>query len=207
MTLRFVFDFDGVLCDSEEHAFNLLNRLAPIYRYKTIASRDELKRLTARQIMDQSGVSLWKMPIISWHASFISRNIGSELELFPEVVPVLKELLKESFDIHIVTSSGARYVNSIMDRYELPIRELVTDTNMFGKAKHIKKLMRSFPVGDPVIYIGDQVADIEAAKKAGCLSGAVSWGFNHPDLLKQSKPEYFFESPKEWLSLFFEKSG
>ncbi|MGB0373018.1 MAG: HAD hydrolase-like protein [Opitutales bacterium] len=207
MTLRFIFDFDGVLCDSEEHAFEVLNYLAPIHRYQVAVDREELRRLSARQIMDICGVPLWKVPIISWHACFVSRNRGPDMELFPEVVTVLKELLKENFDIHIVTSNGARYVKSIMQRYELPIRRLIPHTNMLGKARHIKKLMRSFPENDPVIYIGDQVADIEAAQKAGCLSGAVAWGFNHPDLLKTTSPDHFFESPEEWRDLFFEKSG
>src|SRR5262245_13801927 len=45
-------------------------------------------------------------------------------------------------------------------------------------------------------YVGDEVRDIEAARKA-----AVTWGFNTRDLLARHRPDHLVERPDQLLGL------
>jgi phosphoglycolate phosphatase len=42
------------------------------------------------------------------------------------------------------------------------------------------------------LLIGDEIRDIEAARKAGVHIGAVAWGYNHIDALRARCPHQVF---------------
>jgi phosphoglycolate phosphatase len=44
------------------------------------------------------------------------------------------------------------------------------------------------------VAIGDEARDIEAARKAGLATGAVSWGYATVDFLRAQQPDYLFSS-------------
>ena len=47
------------------------------------------------------------------------------------------------------------------------------------------------------IYIGDEVRDAEASRKAGMAFGAVAWGHHDERILRAQKPEAFFNTAEE----------
>ena len=80
---------------------------------------------------------------------------------------------------------------------------IYTESNLFGKGRALNNLLIKHRL-DPeeTIYIGDEVRDIEAAKKAGIKIISVSWGFNSAKLLQKAKPDFLINKPKELLQLF-----
>jgi len=52
-----------------------------------------------------------------------------------------------------------------------------------------------------VFYVGDETRDVEAARKAGVKTIAVTWGFNGEDILKKQKPDYLARRPEELIAL------
>jgi len=48
-----------------------------------------------------------------------------------------------------------------------------------------------------VIYVGDEIRDIEASKKSGIPVIAVSWGLNRRELLSSLFPDQIADDPKE----------
>ena len=67
--------------------------------------------------------------------------------------------------------------------------------SIFGKAARIQKVLKK--TGIPcheAIYIGDQVADIEAARKEKVAFGAVSWGYTTIESLREHFPDEEFDS-------------
>ena len=66
--------------------------------------------------------------------------------------------------------------------------------SMFGKPARIQKVLKK--TGIPcheVISIGDQVADLEAARKEQVAFGAVSWGYGAIESLRAHSPEEEFD--------------
>lgn len=76
---------------------------------------------------------------------------------------------------------------------------------MFGKSRLLKKLMKEkkIPHADP-IYIGDEIRDVEAAKKAGIKVIGVTWGYNTKMALLTSHPDHVVEKPEELKSIILD---
>ena len=73
---------------------------------------------------------------------------------------------------------------------------------LFGKGKALKRILRAERLHrDEVLYIGDELRDIEAAKKAGVRVAAVTWGFHTAELLRTGAPDYVVDDAKELVSL------
>jgi len=54
---------------------------------------------------------------------------------------------------------------------------------------------------EDVIYIGDEVRDIEAARAAGIKIASVTWGYNLESILTENKPDYIVTQPRDLLNL------
>ena len=54
-------------------------------------------------------------------------------------------------------------------------------------------------MADRTIYIGDSVADIQAAKTAGAVSAGALWGSRHPTELVKLNPDFLFHKPSDVL--------
>ena len=52
-----------------------------------------------------------------------------------------------------------------------------------------------------VLYIGDELRDVEAAKKAGVKVAAVTWGFHNAELLRTGTPDYVVNDANELVGL------
>jgi phosphoglycolate phosphatase len=76
-----------------------------------------------------------------------------------------------------------------------------SENTLFGKQRALKKILKVYELSaSEVLYIGDEVRDIEGAKKAGVASGAVTWGYNDEELLLEHEPDVMFNSPQDLLS-------
>ena len=57
----------------------------------------------------------------------------------------------------------------------------------------MKKILKNCGVDNEYsIYIGDELRDIEAAKKVNIPSEVVSWGYNKIQVLKEKTPDEVF---------------
>ena len=52
-----------------------------------------------------------------------------------------------------------------------------------------------------MIYVGDEVRDIEAARKAGVAAAAVTWGFHAETLLTANHPDHLITEPRQLVEL------
>jgi phosphoglycolate phosphatase len=50
-------------------------------------------------------------------------------------------------------------------------------------------------------YVGDMVHDIEAGKKAGVRSIAVTWGFHPREKLEKARPDHLIDTPNQLLEI------
>ena len=69
---------------------------------------------------------------------------------------------------------------------------------LFGKARKFRQVLRRTGFRpDEAIAIGDEVRDIQAARRTGLASGAVGWGYATPELLREHRPTLEFGSVAE----------
>ena len=73
--------------------------------------------------------------------------------------------------------------------------------SLFGKAARFRRVVKRSGVNPHrTICIGDEARDIEAAARAGLASGAVTWGYAKPELLRSLHPTLMFESLEDLVA-------
>lgn len=187
-----IFDFDGTIADSLQLFVEIFNKLASKYNYEP-ASKDQVENLrgkSAREVISSLKIPKYKLPIIfiDGRREF-TRSIG-ELEIFPGMRKLFL-LLKKSYQLGIVTSNSVENVEGFLEKNNIAIFDFIySDKNLFGKGKVLKGLIKKYNfISEDLIYIGDEVRDIEAAKESNIKIISVSWGFNTREVLLKNKPD------------------
>jgi phosphoglycolate phosphatase len=69
---------------------------------------------------------------------------------------------------------------------------------VFGKAARFRKVLRRSGISPPdALAIGDEIRDLEAARRAGIAFGAAGWGFTRAEALQARGPNVLFSSIEE----------
>jgi phosphoglycolate phosphatase len=198
-----LFDFDGTLADSYPWFLGQLSLLADQYRFRRVEEHEieTLRGKSARQVMEELGVPLWKLPQI---ARQVRREMAREIDaigLFPGMDQVLCELARQGVELAVVTSNSRENVRRVLGP---EISELIRcygcGAAFFGKRPKLRKVLRAsgIPAAE-AISIGDEIRDLEAARAEGIAFGAVSWGYTRPEALRAHGPEEVFGEPEEIL--------
>lgn len=200
-----IFDFDGTLADSFPFFAGTINTLAQQYGFKTVRDEEEqaLRRMNARQIIKHVGLPRWKLPMVA--ASFVARmgERAGDISLFPGVEETLTCLGRAGVVVSIISSNSRENVTRILGPGVLGlVSHLDCGMSMFGKASRINKLLgkTKLPAAS-AIYIGDQLTDLEAARRSGVAFGAVSWGFSAVEALRAQAPEEEFAKVAEIMRI------
>ena len=77
-----------------------------------------------------------------------------------------------------------------------------TTTSLRGKNTVLDRMVSQYNwAREDIVYVGDEIRDIAAAKKSRFRCAAVAWGFNSVKVLKRYKPDYFLNTPWDLTQL------
>jgi len=197
----FIFDFDGTLSDTFPWFAGVINKVAEKYHFKKVAEEDrpQLRSWNIKEIMDFLGISIWKTPLISAEFRKLMNHEIHSIELFDGVKGLLKRLKEENMEIAVVSSNSKENIRHILKRYEIrEIDHFKCGVSVKGKTSKIRGVIRrSRKQLSDVIYIGDEIRDIHAAREIGIDSGAVAWGYNDVEALIAEKPDQVYYKMNE----------
>jgi phosphoglycolate phosphatase len=196
-----IFDFDGTLADTFPWFMRIINDVADRYRFKRIVPHEVelLRGMGATEIMAHLGVPRWKLPLIAGHMRRRkAREIG-ETKLFAGVEALLARLKDAGVGMAIVSSNSEANVRAVMGpSLAAHISFFECGASVFGKAARFRKVLRRSGISSSdAICIGDEVRDLDAARRAGIAFGAVAWGFTRADALQARGPNVLFSSLDE----------
>ncbi|NNL58785.1 MAG: HAD-IA family hydrolase [Nitrosopumilus sp.] len=202
MSKTIIFDFDGTIADTLDSVVRIVNDHAEHFGYKKVTKEDipYLQGKKPREILSYLGISIFKLP--SW-VKKIHSEINKEITNMTPTVnisPLLSELHHdERFQIGILTSNTQENVKQFLDKNELVFFDFIrTGKSVFGKSHVINKILKQRHVSkNEVFYVCDEVRDIEAARKSGIRSIAVTWGYNTKDALLKENPDFLANTPDE----------
>ncbi|HWN97317.1 MAG TPA: HAD hydrolase-like protein, partial [Methylomirabilota bacterium] len=145
------------------------------------------------------GLPLWKLPrVVSGMRRKMALHIG-EFALFAGIEEVLHRLSAAGIRLAIVSSNSRENVERILGPQNARlIAHFACGVSMFGKAAKIRAVVQAsgLPAGE-ALYIGDEIRDAEAARKAGIAFGAVAWGQHSLAALRAQSPDELFRSVPE----------
>ncbi|MEG3966465.1 HAD-IA family hydrolase [Microcoleus sp. T2B6] len=205
MTQVIIFDFDGTLADTIDILLSITNRLSVELGFKSATKEQiaQLSNLTSWQILQYSGISIFKFPLLIRMLKAELRSEIPNIQLFPGIKEVLLELKTLGFQLGIITSNSRENVLASLEKNGLPDTfTFIYSGSTFGKHKVINSWLKRENINPKqVVYVGDEIRDIEAARKTGIKVIAVAWGFNSQEALVAHNPDFLIQSPQELIEI------
>lgn len=201
-----LFDFDGTIADSLDFFRKNFNVLAKKHNFLQVPPEkiEMLRGKEPKELMKLLGISLWKIPFIAVDIKQAFKQDLQSIPPIPDINTTLDQLKKEGFSLGILTSNAKDNVEAFLKKHNITAIDFVYgDVGMFGKSRKIQQVLKEKQIAkDAAFYVGDEVRDIEAARKAGIKIISVAWGYNNVDRLKNSKPDLLAVLPKDILTYF-----
>ncbi|MBE9162212.1 MULTISPECIES: HAD-IA family hydrolase [Microcoleaceae] len=211
MTKVIIFDFDGTLADTIDILLSITNRLSAEFGFKSATKEElaQLSNLNSWEILRYSGISLFKFPLLIRKLRSELRSEISDVQLFPGIKEVLLELKKRGFQLGIITSNSRENVLAALENNNLQDTfTFIYSGSTFGKHKVINKWLRKEHINpEEVFYVGDEIRDIDAARKTGIKIIAVGWGFNSQEVLVLHHPDFLIERPQQLIEIMSNLGG
>lgn len=205
--LVIVFDFDGTIANTIVSFEKIYNKLAKKYHLKNL-SKEDFARLQDNHPLEVlreigiNGINILKLPFLIRDAR---KEISKEIQIFkafPGIDETILELKKLGFKLGIVTSNSVNNVEKFLKNNDLENFDFVYSVGLFNKDKQIRKLIKKFKITvEDMIYIGDEIRDIEAARTNGIKVISVIWGLNSRKVLEKNLPDYLAETPQDIVKI------
>jgi phosphoglycolate phosphatase len=195
------FDFDGTLVDSFSLVLHHYARIAPEFGCRVPDPQDHgrLRGLHAKDVLAHLGVPVRRIPRMVLQLRAAVRADLMELAPVPGIPEAVAGLAGAGYRLGIISSNAEESIRAYLKRHRMRGIDFVATSNvLLGKAKVLGKVARSkgIPPGE-LLYVADELRDLEAARKAGCRFAAVAWGYTDPRTLERAGAELVFRSPAE----------
>lgn len=200
-----LFDFDGTIADSIHLGSKIANRLAPLYGHKTFTDEEFLRfrAIPVTKVIKELGLPFYKIPGVISKALTEYRHLVHELEPYPKIPQMLASLSQMGVPMALLSSNTSENLHYFLDRHKITAFRWVEGTSgILKKHRRIQQQLKKHALKpSDVIYIGDEVRDIVAAKKCKLKVIAVCWGFHTPELLSEHHPDYLAADPDEIIRI------
>lgn len=193
-----VFDFDGVLADSADWMLRTLPLIIGEFGLnpKSAAELQALRGAPTRDVVRSFGALAWKIPFIARRLRQLSEASAGDIGVFPGVAELLHGLRQVGVASAVVSSNGEATIRAVLGEETLGLVDhLDCGVALFGKAARLRKLTRRLGVPTAeAAYVGDETRDIDAARRSGLDSVAVTWGYGTGEVLAAHSPTALVET-------------
>lgn len=196
-----IFDFDGTIADSKNFVVTIYNELAEKYGSKKI-SEEDLKRLCSIPVMDrfkQLDINFMKIPQIGIEMKERYKSSLNGLKTVSGIPDILDKLKGQGFSLGIISSNGYDNIKDFLVNNGIDIFDnIYSSSSLFGKHYLLNRYLKKHLVSkNNVVYIGDELRDINSCKKSGIRVIAVAYGYDNEDLLLQGQPDFLVKTPED----------
>lgn len=184
-----IFDFDGTLADTEDLLFRAFNGLADQYHYPPITKEEILKledKDIKKFISTHAKIPFWKLWRFTQRLKEEYKLYIDTVQLFPDIKEVLDALQKQGYVRGIVSSNSSDTISKILRRFDISVDFIIT-SSLFGKSGALNALARKRRFDkSKILYIGDEVRNVEAYQKSHIDMLAITWGLNSKATLQKA---------------------
>jgi phosphoglycolate phosphatase len=201
-----IFDFDGTLADTLEESRRIYNLLAADYSLREVLAEElpQLRNFSLLELLDHLGIPKRRVPTLLSRGTSMMRSNISRLPLIPGIGAILPEMRSRAKSFGVLTSNAEENVDLFLKAHGLREHfDFISSTSrLTGKSGHLRAIRKTFSLhAEEMLYVGDEIRDIKASKKAAIAMAAVTWGFNSAESLAAESPEHLIREPHELLKL------
>lgn len=196
-----LFDFDGTIADTISAGLEIINSHADKFGYKKLEG-DINTHLSAFQLVKLAEIKFWKLPYLIYQLKEKLSEKSDEIQLFSEAKTLIKKMKEAGLELGILTSNSEKTVTAFLKRYQLDsyFSFIKTNVPIFGKKKALAKAKKA--LNKKIIYIGDEIRDIEACRKNDIPIVSISWGLNSYESLEAHNPGFVAKNASETYKLY-----
>ncbi len=199
-----VWDFDGTLADTLPSVLEIFNQVGPEFGLHPITDPESFRDKTPAEFLKQQKIPLWKLPALRQVVVSRQRGTMPHIRLHPGIPEVLAELAQRGCRLGILSSNSEENIRVCLraNGAESWFDFVVGYPRLLGKKHVLRRILRRAGLAAPqLLYLGDEVRDIAAARDAGTDVAAVTWGVNSAHLLQQHAPTLLIDRPAQLLDL------
>lgn len=201
-----IFDFDGTLADSADWMIGALRQLAREYGFHAPSGAEiaRLRGLPTRDVLRALRVPIVQLPSITVRLRKLSREAAGEIPLFPGADALFEALERNGVQMAVVSSNGEETVRAVLgDERAGFITHFACGASLLDKRRKFRVVLaRAGVPASRVLAIGDELRDIEAGRRVGVATGAVTWGYATVEALERAGPDYLFAAFHEIAEAF-----
>ncbi|MFA5025732.1 MAG: HAD hydrolase-like protein [Candidatus Shapirobacteria bacterium] len=194
MLKKVVFDFDGTLADTFEQMMTLIRGIRPELGDREVKL---YKEKGARVFVDEFKIPLVEIIGMVMKIQKQQNKIINQAAGFKGIKKLIEELKRNKIEVGILTSNSKKNVEKWLKEKDIEVDWVQSESTIFGKEKAIARVKTS-----DMVYVGDEVRDIEACKKIEVKIVAVSWGYNTKQALVNAGADYVVDDVVELRNLF-----
>ncbi|MCX7748783.1 MAG: HAD-IA family hydrolase [Clostridia bacterium] len=211
MTKHIVFDFDGTLVNSIGIMFEIGNELAQKYKYTQLKKEDfaSLRNLSIKELCKKLGIPFYKLPKLLMETLSRYRRFLGTLQMMEGMRELILKLHEQGYILSIISSNSVPNIETFLKNNHLQdtFHNIYSSKGLFGKHNTINGFIKKYNIPKKnMIYVGDEIRDIDACKISGVKIIAVSWGFNSAALLSKAGPDYLVHTPLEIVHILNSQS-
>ncbi len=191
-----IFDFDGTLADTFTWFLTVADDLADQFGLKRVdrSEIESLRHLEIRKIMQKIGVELWMLPRLASHVQNLLTKDIHRVSLFEGIDQVIQQFANQGAQLAVVSSNTYQNISQVLGPENMArFQYFECGVSLYGKTRRLNKvLQQSGFVSNEAVSIGDEIRDIQAAKRAKIAFGAVAWGYTSIETLTRYSPDWVF---------------
>jgi phosphoglycolate phosphatase len=207
-----MFDLDGTLVDTSKDITNAVNYAINSYGLKTLIVEDTIKimgegltRLIEKILGNEK--SQWRDEVIKRFLDYYSGHLVDYSSVYPHVRETLEKL--NGYKKAVISNKRQNLSARLLDKLRLlKYFDLVIGSDTTSERKpspvpviHVLTRLGIYP--DESVIVGDSNYDIEAGKRAGIETVAVTYGYRERQYLKEA--DYVIDDFNDLLTVLEKK--
>lgn len=199
-----IFDFDGTIADSFGLAVSIYEQLLRAGEPMPKAEIQRLRGMSMLHLALELRIRPWRVPFLLARGRGIMRRQIDDVQVFAGMPELISQLHQDGHKLYIMSSNSVQNIRPLLARYDMRKNfiKLYGSAGLFGKANLLKRLLQRQRLdAAETYYVGDEIRDIEASRRAGIKIISVTWGYNSEKILRDHKPDFIARKPADILSL------
>lgn len=205
-----IFDFDGTIADTQNATLDIYNLLASKYGYKVFegARFEELRHMSWADLISETKVPVAKIPyLLREGQKILSNYIKAINPIHDDFQSIFERIRGEVKTVGVISSNTKGNIEAFFEGHGIEKPAFILCSPIFSKAEKIVYALKRYRLKSRnTIYVGDEIRDAEASKKAGVRCVCVSWGYNAPDVLLKAAPAFLVDDMSEILAIITEEN-
>ena len=205
MIKKIIFDFDGTLADSHAVFRQVTNDVTDKHSLPRFTDKEYeyISSIPIKDAIKHLKVKWYDIPKYSLDGCIAFMKRINSVSLFDGITEMLDGLDDLGLSMSIISSNSSENIKHFLQANNLTCFEnIISAQRLFKKHAFIKKFMKSKNLeSSEVMYVGDEIRDIQACKKANIQIIAASWGFDDLKTIISESPDFIADNPLDILEI------